>query len=84
MVIQRDQPIRIWGWSNSGSQIKVFLHNDKYLAKAQEDGFWTITLPARGAGGPYTLKIKSGLRKIKKNDIYIGDVWLCSGQSNLR
>ena len=84
MVIQREQPIHIWGWAKSEALIKVYLNKSKYTTEAQKDGYWTITLPSRPAGGPFRLTIKSGFQKITISDLYIGDVWVCSGQSNMR
>ena len=79
MVIQRNEPIRIWGWADSHERFGVCWKEACYPVAADEDGRWEITLPACEAGGPYTMTVGD----IKLNDILIGDVFLCSGQSNM-
>ena len=79
MVLQRDCPIKLWGTADPNESITVQLLNHTYQTKADENGNWLITLPAHNYGGPYTLQIND----INLNDILIGDVFLCSGQSNM-
>jgi sialate O-acetylesterase len=83
-VIQRDKPIIIWGKASPESEITATLNQAKSSAKADAQGNWRITLPATKAGGPYELTVKSGDKTLTLVDILIGDVWLCSGQSNMQ
>ena len=82
MVLQRDQPIKIWGWDAPGTTITVNFKGKSFPGKVTSDGKWLIQLPAQKAGGPFIIKIK-GSSEIELNDILIGDVWLASGQSNM-
>ncbi|RKD92377.1 sialate O-acetylesterase [Mangrovibacterium diazotrophicum] len=79
MVLQRDEPIKIWGWADAGERVNVEFRGESYKTKADKQGDWSVVLPASAAGGPYTLKVN----EIELEDILIGDVWLCSGQSNM-
>ncbi len=79
MVLQRDVPLKIWGWANPAEKITVNFLGKVYPTKADKNGNWMVTLPATPAGGPFRLKIN----EIELTDILIGDVWLCSGQSNM-
>ena len=83
MVIQRDQPIVIWGWTDANKTVIINFNNSEYSAKASDKGDWKIILPKLEAGGPYEMIISSDNEKIVINDILIGDVWICSGQSNM-
>ena len=83
MVIQRDQPIVIWGWTDADKTVIINFNNSEYSAKASDKGDWKIILPKLEAGGPYEMVISSNNEKISINDILIGDVWICSGQSNM-
>lgn len=82
MVLQRDTKIKIWGWSASNETISIDFINKKYKIKGNNKGEWELQLPILKAGGPYTMKIKAS-NTIEIKDILIGDVWLCSGQSNM-
>ena len=82
MVLQRDQPINIWGTHQSGEAVKVSLGPKKASTKTDDQGNWIVTLESLPAGGPYTLKV-SGDTEITMTNILIGDVWVCSGQSNM-
>lgn len=79
MVIQRNEPICIWGWADRYERFGLCWQNACYPVAADEDGKWEIILPAAEAGGPYTMTIGD----IELKDILIGDVFLCSGQSNM-
>lgn len=92
MVLQREQPIKVWGTADAGESVQVkFLKNAAptgvkgrklkaaYTATADADGKWSIVLPAMKAGGPYIMQVN----EIELKDIMVGDVWLCSGQSNM-
>ncbi|MEO6134720.1 MAG: sialate O-acetylesterase, partial [Ginsengibacter sp.] len=82
MVLQRDQVIPIWGWAAKNEKVTVQFGDQKKVAVAGKDGKWRINLDKMGAGGPFTLLV-SGKNLIALKDILIGDVWLCSGQSNM-
>ena len=82
MVLQRDKPIIIWGWAAPGETVTVQLGTASQSTQANARGEWKITLPAMDAGGPYVLKI-SGSNTVEYDDVMIGEVWLCSGQSNM-
>ena len=82
MILQRGIPINIWGWAKSGESITVNFNNKIAKTIATNDGKWQLKLPAMLAGGPYQMEIKASNRIILKN-ILLGDVWVCSGQSNM-
>jgi sialate O-acetylesterase len=86
MVFQRNKPIAVWGWASPNESIGVVMGNvsDKRVyTKADKSGKWIVNLPAREAGGPYTLYVSGKDGSIVLNDILIGEVWVCSGQSNM-
>lgn len=82
MVLQRDMPIPIWGWAEPGEEVIVKIGDHEATAKAAADGKWQVKLPAMAAGGPHTMSV-AGKNKIELTDILVGEVWLCSGQSNM-
>jgi sialate O-acetylesterase len=81
-VLQRDQPIHIWGWSEPGEQISVTLQTASATTAGDRLGTWSVYLPAQPAGGPFQLTV-AGTNTIVLDDILIGDVWFASGQSNM-
>lgn len=82
MVLQRNTPIHIWGWASPGEIVRVSLNGKSKQTQAGEDGKWSLNLKKEKAGGPYTLEVK-GNNEIVLNDVLIGDIWVCSGQSNM-
>jgi sialate O-acetylesterase len=82
MVLQRDRPIHIWGWSNPGEKVSVALHGVSRDVTGDALGNWSVFLPPESAGGPYQLSVAS-TNKLVLDDILIGDVWFASGQSNM-
>lgn len=83
MVLQRDQRIPVWGWADPGEKVTVQLDATAAVeTSATQDGRWRVELPARPAGGPHQLKI-TGSNTLSLQDILVGEVWLCSGQSNM-
>ena len=82
MILQRDTKINIWGWAASGEKVNIRFNGKSYKTTTSKDGKWMIVLSPMKAGGPYTMDI-SGSNKITLKDILIGDVWICSGQSNM-
>jgi len=79
MVLQRDVPLKIWGWADPSEKVKIEFLGKKYQTKADKQGNWKVELSAIPAGGPYTMNVNN----IEIKDILMGDVWLCSGQSNM-
>lgn len=82
MVLQRNKPIPVWGWADPNEKIKVGFHHQSRTAVADKNGKWSLRLDAEKAGGPYELLV-SGKNTIKFNNILVGEVWICSGQSNM-
>lgn len=83
MVLQRDKPVPVWGWANKNEKITVQFNGQTVTAKANASGKWAINLQAMQAGGPYEMRITSKNESVVLNDIMMGDVWICSGQSNM-
>ncbi|MCL7986677.1 sialate O-acetylesterase [Sphingobacterium sp. lm-10] len=79
MVLQRDTELKIWGWADAGEKVTVRFREKHYYTEADEAGKWIVQLPAQLAGGPFIMEINELILR----DILIGDVWLCSGQSNM-
>src|SRR5580658_6159790 len=82
MVLQREMPLVIWGWAQPNETVTVTLASASVQAQANERGEWKVTLPAMKAGGPFLLKV-TGSSSVEFDDVMIGEVWLCSGQSNM-
>ncbi|MDP5140278.1 MAG: sialate O-acetylesterase, partial [Spirosomaceae bacterium] len=83
-VLQRDQPVKVWGNALPNSNVNVSFLNQNVNATADNSGKWLVTLNAMSANKtPQMLSVKSGPQLIILNDILVGDVWLCSGQSNM-
>jgi sialate O-acetylesterase len=83
MVLQREQPLPVWGWDEPGKEVTVTLGDAKATAQADASGKWMVKLPAMKAGGPLTLTV-AGTSQESRNDILVGEVWICSGQSNMQ
>ncbi len=79
MILQRNTEIKIWGWASAGEKIGVKFNGQTYFTTASDEGKWEVLLPSHSAGGPYEMVIN----EISIKDILIGDVWVCSGQSNM-
>jgi sialate O-acetylesterase len=82
MILQREAPVKIWGWASVGEKVVIQFNNQSFGAVTSKDEKWQFTLPAQKAGGPFTMEITASNR-ISLKDILFGDVWLCSGQSNM-
>jgi sialate O-acetylesterase len=82
-VLQRDRPINVYGHAAAGEEVTVSLAAASAHAKADAKGEWSVKLPAMTAGGPFTLTARAGSKTQIANDVLVGDVWLCSGQSNM-
>lgn len=83
MVLQRDQPVNIWGTAEANQLVELLFISNVYKCTADTSGHWKISLPATKMGGPYEMEIATGETAIKLEDIFVGDVWLASGQSNM-
>ena len=82
MVVQRDQPIRVWGWGAPGDTLRVELSTSTGNAVVDPDGRWMAELPELPAGGPFRLSV-AGSDSLVFDDVLVGDVWLAGGQSNM-
>src|ERR1043166_8424666 len=82
MVLQQDKPIIIWGWASPNEKVTIQLGSETRQTQANDRGEWKATLPALKAGGPHKLTV-SGANTIAFDDVMVGEVWLCSGQSNM-
>ena len=83
MVLQRDLDIPIWGTASPRESIKIIFLNRTYQTKADKSGKWELKLDPTPTGGPYTIEIQGKQNNLTLKDILIGDVWVCSGQSNM-
>jgi sialate O-acetylesterase len=83
MVLQRGMPVPIWGWAEKGEEVTVRFAGQTASAKADDEGRWKAILSKLDAGGPFDMSVEaaSGSRTVK--NILIGEVWICSGQSNM-
>lgn len=82
MVVQRDQPIHVWGWTEPGQSVVAQLGDRSGKAVAGQDGRFDLKIKALPAGGPYELVIEADEKKVY-SDVLVGEVWVCSGQSNM-
>ncbi len=82
MILQRDAKVKVWGRAAAGEKVTLDFQQQQYNAIADNAGKWMILLPAQKAGGPYEMTF-SGSNTITIKNILFGDVWLCSGQSNM-
>jgi len=82
MVLQRDAQVKIWGWASQGEKITIHFIDSTYQTTANKNGEWEVKLSNLKAGGPYSMQINAS-NSITINDILVGDVWVCSGQSNM-
>ncbi len=82
MILQRDTKIKIWGWASVDEKVSVHFNNKTYNTTTAKDGKWIVIISPMHAGGPFDMQIEAGNHITLKN-ILIGDVWVCSGQSNM-
>lgn len=82
MVLQRDQADPLWGKADPGEEVTVTLGEQKHTATADNSGTWKVTLEPMKAGGPHKIVIR-GKNEIVLDDVLVGEVWVCSGQSNM-
>ena len=82
VVLQRDVPVPVWGWAEPGQRVKVDLAGQSVETTADDKGKWLAKLGPYPAGGPHVLAV-GGPKSVEVKDILVGDVWICSGQSNM-
>lgn len=83
MVLQRSQKNKVWGKAAAGEEVTVSIASQSHKAKAGADGAWSVMLDPLEVGEPLTLAVK-GKNEIKFGDVLVGEVWICSGQSNMQ
>ncbi len=83
MVLQRDMPLPVWGWADPGEEVAVVLGDQTHKATADAEGNWRVTLEPLTLGEPRTLVVEGKKSRLQVDDILVGEVWLCSGQSNM-
>ena len=83
MVLQRDQKDKVWGRAEPGEEVTVDDRRPDQATKADDNGKWSVTLDPLPAGGPHTLNVV-GKNTITIGDVLVGEVWICSGQSNMQ
>lgn len=82
MVLQQNMPLKIWGWADPDEAVTVQILSNKVKTKADKNGKWLVTLPEMSAGGPHSMTV-SGKNTVAIENILVGEVWVCSGQSNM-
>lgn len=84
-VLQRGEPVHIWGWAAPQENVTVRFHDQTRQAVADANGAWQVWLMPEAAGGPYTVSIEGSetAKPVQLRDVLVGDVWLASGQSNM-
>lgn len=83
MVLQREMPVPVWGWAAAGEEVKVSFRDQTQSTKAGDDGTWSVKLAPLAVGEPGTLTV-AGANTITLEDVLVGEVWICSGQSNMQ
>jgi sialate O-acetylesterase len=84
MVLQRNSEVNLWGWARPGKKVRVKTswNRKRYRVRADTEGKWEVMVRTGEAGGPYTITISDG-KKVKLENILLGEVWICAGQSNM-
>ena len=83
MVLQRNMPVKIWGWASPGENVSVTIAGQQLETHANASGSWSVTLRAISERGPYELTVR-GTNALVVHDVLVGEVWLASGQSNMQ
>ncbi|HUG69559.1 MAG TPA: sialate O-acetylesterase, partial [Pirellulaceae bacterium] len=83
MVLQQGQANPVWGWADPGEQVTVMIGDQTHSTQAGDDGRWQVKLASLPVGGPHELSVK-GKNELKFADVLVGEVWVCSGQSNMQ
>ncbi len=82
MVLQRNAELRFWGWADAGESVSVTIKNSTLTTTADQNGKWAVVAPKMDVGNPFQIKFV-GNNEIVLNNVVIGEVWICSGQSNM-
>ncbi len=82
MVLQRGKPVPIWGTAEPGEKVTVEFRGQKVSTVAERSGAWRVTLKPMPAGGPFRMTVR-GANIVELDDVLVGEVWVCSGQSNM-
>lgn len=82
MILQRDVPVNVWGWATPKEKVSIRMDQETWDVQADDQGNWLLSLPAHTAGGPHQITFTAS-NQIILHDVYFGEVWLCSGQSNM-
>lgn len=82
-VLQRDMKVPVWGWAEAGAKISVSIKGKTAVGTANDRGEWRVDLPELEAGGPFEMSVSDGSETLTLKDILVGEVWICSGQSNM-
>ena len=83
MVLQREKPVRVWGWADTGEKVTVTIESEHAEATSDEHGAWKVELPPVSAKSAIEVKV-AGKNTIVLHDVLVGEVWVCSGQSNMQ
>jgi sialate O-acetylesterase len=83
MVLQRNQDFSIWGWGETGTPVTIQLQEQSVTVSPNENGKWEAKFEAIDLGDPFSIAISSGQNSVELNNVLAGDVWICSGQSNM-
>lgn len=83
MVLQRDRSVPVWGWAQPGSTVDVDFNGQRKSAVASSHGAWKVHLDPMPAGGPFTMTVADGVTTRRVDNVLVGEVWFCSGQSNM-
>jgi sialate O-acetylesterase len=83
MVLQRGRPVPVWGTGLPDTQVSCILNGHSAYSTVRQDGSWMVTFPAMEAGGPYTCTVSSAGETLCYTDVWVGEVWLAGGQSNM-
>jgi sialate O-acetylesterase len=84
VILQRDREVPVWGWADPDAQVHVVIDGKTVETKAGQDGKWQVQIAPHEAGGPYTLVVEAGSDRAQVDDVYFGEVWVASGQSNMQ
>ncbi|RCS41057.1 sialate O-acetylesterase [Bremerella cremea] len=84
MVLQRELPLNVWGWSKPHTHVEVVLADQTATTQSDDQGRWQLQLKPMPAGGPFTMTTTSEGQSIALEDVLVGEVWICSGQSNMQ
>ncbi|MFO0787967.1 MAG: sialate O-acetylesterase [Pirellulales bacterium] len=82
-VLQRDMKVPVWGWAEPGEEVHVAIAGQTQKTKADDKGNWQVTLEPLKVGDPLTLVVEGKDSRVEVKDLLVGEVWLCSGQSNM-